>query len=155
MDQLQAVALPEALPPFSLDDLDQARVCDTPFEFEVTDDATGKGIGIFLSVIGGQAKRITDLTTKTLNERRIAEAMAQKTDPRNKRPHEHVVPIEDDLEFTTELVAIRVVGWRGRIKEPYSHANAVKLCKTNQPIRDQILEKSENLKNFPIGAPKN
>lgn len=140
----------QVLAPFSLDQLDQSKACEVPYEFEVIDENTGKGLGIFISVIGGQAKAIDEFTSKMINQRRIAEAMAAKTDPRGKRPH--VVPIEEDVEFSTEAIALRVVGWRGRIVEPYSHANAMRLCKQNQPIREQILAASNDLKNFPIGA---
>lgn len=131
---------------FSLDDLDVTKACEKGYEFEVSDDATGKGVGIFLTVLGAHADRITEYTKKSLNERRLEEAMAQKRDPRGKRPN--VVPIEEDIEFSTELVALRVIGWRG-IKEPYSHANAVRLCKSNPAIKEQILKESDNLANFP------
>ena len=40
---------------FKLDQLDQAKACEIPYEFELIDDATNEGIGIFLSVIGGHA----------------------------------------------------------------------------------------------------
>lgn len=148
--QVDQVAPAEELVQFSLDDLDQSKACETPYEFEVVDENNGKGIGIFISVIGGQAKVIDDFTSKMINQRRVAEAMAQKTDPRGKRPH--VVPIEEDFDFSMEVIALRVVGWRGRIKEPYSPKNALRLCKQNQPIREQILAASNDLKNFPIGA---
>lgn len=130
---------------YSLKDLDVTKACEQQYEFEVTDDATGKGVGIFLSIIGGHAERITEFTKRSLNDRRLAEAMHTKTDPRNKRPV--VIPIEDDIEFSTELVALRIVGWRG-IQEPYSHENAVTLCRTNPTIKEQILKESENLENF-------
>jgi hypothetical protein len=130
----------------SLKDLDVAQACEVPFEFEVKDEVTGKGTGLFLTVVGSHAERILDFTKKALNERRVAEAMAAKRDPRgrNAKP----VPVEEDIEFSTEIVALRVVGWRG-IEEPYSHENAIKLCTINPPIKEQILAVSEDLKNFP------
>jgi len=129
----------------SLNDLDVTKACEVQFEFEVKDE-DGKGTGIFLTVIGGHAQAISDFTKKRLNEYRVAEAMAEKRDPRGKTPR--VVSIEDDMEFSTELVAMRVTGWRG-ISEPYSHENAVKLCTINPPIKEQILAVSDDLKNFP------
>lgn len=130
----------------SLNDLDVTKSCEIEHEFEVVDDATGKGTGIFLTVIGGHAQRIVDFTKKEMNARRVAEAMNHKRDPRGKSPV--VVKIEEDIEFSTELVAMRVTGWRG-IEEPYSHENAVRLCTINPPIKEQILAVSEDLKNFP------
>jgi hypothetical protein len=130
----------------SLNDLDVAKACEVPFEFEVTDDATGKGTGLHLTVIGGHAQAIRDFSAKELNARRLAEAVAQKRDPRGKNPV--VVQIEDDIEFSTQLVAMRIVGWRG-ISEPYSHENAVKLCTINPPIKEQVLAVSDDLSHFP------
>lgn len=131
---------------FSLDDLDIAKACETPYEFEVTDDVTGKGTGLFLSVIGAHAQVLTDFTAKRLNERRRADAMAEKRDPRGKNPNVHLV--EEDIEFATELVALRVVAWRG-MKEPYSHESAIRLCTINPSIKEQILAVSEDLKKYP------
>ena len=131
---------------FSLDDLDVAKACEIEHEFEVTDDATGKGTGIFLTVIGGHAQVIADYSKKFLNERRVADAMHEKRDPRGKKPNVHLV--DEDIEFSTELVAMRITKWRGII-EPYSHENAVKLCTINPPIKEQVLAVSEDLKNFP------
>jgi hypothetical protein len=130
----------------SLDDLDVTKACEVEYEFEVVDDVNGKGTGFFLTVIGGHAQRVLDYTKKSLNERRVAEAMAAKRDPRGKNTK--AVPVEEDIEFSTELVALRVTGWRG-IKESYSHENAVRLCTINPPIKEQILAVSEDLKNFP------
>jgi len=131
---------------YSLSDLDVAKACETPYEFEVKDDDTGKGTGIFLSVIGGHAQVIADFIAKKLNERRTAEAMAEKRDPRGKRPH--VFQVEEDIEYNIEQIALRVVGWRG-ISDPYSHAAAVKLCTINPSIKDQVLAVSEDLKKYP------
>lgn len=132
---------------FSIDDLDIAKACETPYEFEVKDDETGKGTGFFLSVIGAHAQVVTDFTAKRLNERRHADAMHEKRDPRGKNPNVHLV--EEDIQFSTELVALRVVSWRGEIKEPYSHDNAVRLCTINPSIKEQILAVSEDLKKYP------
>ena len=136
---------------FSINDLDVAKACETPFEFEVKDDETGKGTDIFISVIGGHAKVLADCITNKLNERRTADAMSLKRDPRGKQTH--IVPVEDDIEYNTELIALRVTGWRG-ISEPYSHENAIKLCTINPSIKEQILAVSENLKNFPLAFTK-
>lgn len=132
---------------YSLDDLDVTKACEQQYEFEVRDESTGKGIGLFLTVIGGHAERITEFTKKSLNDRRMAEAMAAKRDPRGKEVR--IVPIEEDLQFSTELVAMRIVGWRG-IKEPYTPEGAVKLCTINPLIKEQVLAASDNLKNFPM-----
>lgn len=132
----------------SLKDLDVSKACETAHEFEVVDEVNGKGTGIFLTVIGGHAPAIQEFSKKEVNARRVAEAMAEKRDPRGKNPKAKVIPVEEDIDFLTELVAMRIVGWRG-IAEPYSHENAVRLCTTNPPIKEQILAVSEDLRNFP------
>ena len=130
---------------YSIDDLDVKKSCEIEHEFEVK-SAAGKGTGLFLSVIGDHAQRIEDFTKQQLNARRVADANHEKRDPRGKTPNVHLV--EEDIEFSTELVALRVVGWRG-LKEPYSHAAAVKLCTINPEIKEQILAASSDMKNFP------
>lgn len=132
---------------FSLNDLDVTKACEVEYEFEVKDEITGKGTGFFLTVIGGHAQRILDYTKKSLNERRVAEAMAAKRDPRGKSIN--VVPVEEDIDFSTQLVAMRVTKWRGEISDEFTPENALKLCTINPPIKEQILRASEDLKNFP------
>ena len=133
---------------YSLDDLDQAKACEVQYEFEVKDDVTAKGTGLFLSVIGEHAQVVQEFTKKELNERRVAEVMAKKRDPRGKNPESEVVPIEQDIDFSTELVAIRITGWRG-IKEEFSHKNAIRLCTINPSIKEQVLAVSQDLKKYP------
>jgi hypothetical protein len=127
---------------YSIDDLDVTKSCEDGYEFEVTDETTGEGSGVFLTVIGGHAQRIADFTKKMLNERRVAEAMHEK---RGKGPK--VTPVEEDMAFSIELIAMRVIAWRG-IKEPYSHENAVKLCTVNPLIKEQVLKASNDMANF-------
>lgn len=127
---------------FSLSDLDVTKSCESGFEFEVTDDATGKGTGVFLTVIGAHAPTVTNWVAKTLNERRKFDEMQEK---RGKKAA--IRSIEDDIDFGNEMVAIRVTGWRG-ISDEYTPENAIKLCKGNPPIKEQILRASEDLANF-------
>jgi hypothetical protein len=136
---------------YSLDDLNVSKSCETAFEFEVINSQTGKGVGVFISVLGAHCERLAALVKSTMNERRTADAMAAKRDPRNMQVH--VQPVETDLSDFIEQVAIRVVGWRG-ISEPYSPEAAIKLCTINPTIKDQILAKSEDLANFPLAVPQ-
>lgn len=133
---------------YSLDDLDQAKACEVPYKYEVKDEVTAKGTGLFLLIIGAHAQKVVDFSKKELDSRRVAEAMADKRDPRGKNPEAKVIPIDRDINFSTELVAIRIVGWEG-MEEPYSHENAIKLCTINPPIKEQVLGVSEDLKKYP------
>lgn len=134
---------------YSINDLDFTKSCEQHYEFELVDVSAGKGTGIHVTVIGGHAKRISDFTKKVLNENRVKEAMQEKIGTAAKPRL-----IEDDIAFSTELVALRIVGWRGEISDPYSHENAIRLCTVNPPIKEQILKASDDLSNFPLVAPK-
>ena len=133
---------------FSLADLDVTKQSEAGFEFEVQDDSTGKGVGVYLTVIGAHAPAVQKFTSKKLNERRVFDEMNER---RGKKGQ--VRKIEDDVEFGIELAAIRIVGWRG-ISDDFSAANAVQLCTVNPTIREQILKVSEDLANFTKGSHK-
>lgn len=140
-------------PAYSLAQLSQPNACETPYEFEVRDNED-KGTGFFLSVIGGEAPAVTEFVQRHLQGRRVKEALDKKADPRDKRVH--VVPIEQDVKFSNELVAIHVVDWRGEaVAEAYSPENAIELCEANPwSIREQILAKAGDMSLFPLGRPK-
>lgn len=133
---------------FSLNDLDITKQCEGGFEFEVTDDNTGKGTGVYLTVVGAHAESVQKFTSKKLNERRIFDDMNER---RGKKAQ--VRRIEDDVEFGIELAAIRIIGWRG-ISDEFSPENAIKLCTVNPTIREQILKASEDLANFTKASAK-
>lgn len=127
---------------FSLADLDVTKQSEQGFEFEVTDDASGKGTGIFLTVIGSHAAAVQNYTKKHVNEQRVIEAMQEK---RGKKVA--VRTIEEDIAFGAELAAIRVTGWRG-ISDAFTPEGAIRLCTINPPIKEQILKASDDLANF-------
>lgn len=131
----------------SLSDLNVEAQSEKPYEFEVVDDNNGKGTGIFLSVLGSHSKTISDFVAKTLNaQRRVAALKARKRDNKDT----DFTPVEDDIDFSIELAAIRIVAWRG-ITEPFSPENAQLLCRTNPIIKQQVIEASDDVKNFTKG----
>jgi len=127
---------------FSLDQLDLTKQCEGGFEFEVLDENTGKGTGIHLTVIGSHAPAVLAFTAKSLNARRVQDEMQEKRGKKAK-----LRTIEEDIEFGTELAAIRVIGWRG-ISDAFTPEGAIRLCTINPPIKEQILKASEDLANF-------
>ncbi len=133
---------------FSIAELDITKQSEAGFEFEVQDDSTGKGVGVYLTVIGAHAPAVQKFTSKKLNERRVFDEMNER---RGKKAQ--VRKIEDDVEFGIELAAIRIVAWRG-ISDEFSPANAVQLCTVNPTVREQILKASEDLSNFTKGSHK-
>jgi hypothetical protein len=129
----------------SLDDLDATKASEEAFEFEyILPD--GSGSGVFLQVLGGQSQRVIDETARLMNERRRKEAHIAAMS-RGRRKNDAFTPVEDDIAFGQRLAAIRLAGWRG-IKEKHTPELALKLCRSNQHLADQVSEVSEELGNF-------
>jgi hypothetical protein len=127
---------------FSLDDLNLVTASENSYEFEYL-KGDGRPTGVFISVIGSQAPKVQEWIRKTLNRRRSQEAIAAK------RGKEVERLVEDDEDFAIGAAAVRIVGWKG-IKEPYSPEGALKLCRNNSEVRDQVFEASNNLANFTL-----
>lgn len=125
----------------SIDDLNIVKRCEDGYEFEYL-DAQGKDTGIFFTVLGAHAEKVQKWAFKQLNNQRTQAAVQAK---RGKA--EVVRIVEDDVEFAHELMAIRIIGWRG-ITQPYSPELALTLCEKNPLIVEQVREASENLANF-------
>jgi len=125
----------------SIDDLDLCKASETPYEFEYL-DASGKGTGIFLLVIGAQSDKVKKWRNARINQQRQIEALNEK----RKRDPE-LRSVEDDIQFGVEYISIRIVGWRG-ISTPWTPENALKLCTINDEILDQVSKASETITNF-------
>jgi hypothetical protein len=126
----------------SLSALNVEKACDTPFTLSIIDEQSGKATGIEIDIIGAHSKVIADLVAKAVNGKRTAAAMAAK-----KGKDTPADKVEDDIAFSYELAAKRIVGWRG-IEEPFTPELAFELVKTNPQIREQIMQSSENMANF-------
>lgn len=124
----------------SINDLDIISKCDEGFEFEFLDQ-NGKGTGVFFTVIGAHSPKVQDWVNRQLNIRRRQEAMDAK------RGKSEVRPIEDDIDFGMELMSMRIIAWKG-IDDPCTPENALRLCKVNPLVVEQVKEASENLANF-------
>lgn len=127
----------------SISDLDLSSASDTGHEFEVISPKTGKGLGVFITVLGDQSEKVAGFTRKRQNEKRREAALAI----RRGRPSDDVDTVEDDESFVVEACIVRVVAWRG-LAEDFNEANARLLFTTNREIRRQVLEESANLANF-------
>lgn len=128
----------------SLADLDTQKKCEDAVEMEVV-SPSGKGLGIFLSVIGGQSPTVQNWVNKALNQRRRADFINERKGKKGE-----VRAIEDDIEFGTEVIAIRIKGWRG-ISDEYTPENALRLCTINSDICTQVREFTEDISNFTKG----
>jgi hypothetical protein len=130
----------------SLTQLDARKASETEFEFEYLID--GAETGIFFSVIGGQAKRVTDAITRLINGQRRRAAVAELKAKSGGQKEEAVfTPFEEDVEFSNQSAALRLTGWRG-ITEDFSPELALSLCESNADIRQKVLDQSNKIGNF-------
>lgn len=125
----------------SLKDLNLNEKCAEGYKFEFL-DAEGKGTGIHFTVLGAHAPSVQKWVNTKINERRKHDAVQAK-----RGKIDEVRPVEDDIDFGYEYVAIRIIGWDG-ITESYSPENALALCEMNPLVVEQVKAASEELGNF-------
>ncbi len=130
----------------SIAKLDARHAAETEHEFEYF--INGAETGVFFSVIGGQAKRVTDEIARLINGQRrraaVAEMQAKSAGP---KAEPVFTTFEEDLDFTNRSAALRITGWRG-ITEPFTPELALQLCESNADIRKQVVDQSDNIANF-------
>lgn len=126
----------------SLSDLNVAKQCEDGFEFEYLDANGGRvGAGVFLTVLGAHAPVVQKWANSRLNQFRRHDSVQAK------RGKDVIREIEQDIEFGTEFMSIRIVSWRG-ITEEWSPENALRLCESNPLLVEQVKTASENFANF-------
>lgn len=129
----------------SLASLNIEKQCDTPYSLAIIDEATGKETGIVLQVIGSHSPKISKLVAKAVNAKRTASALAAKKGGKDAP----VEKVEDDIEFSYELTANKIVGWSG-IEEEYTPELAYTLVSTNPVIREQVSQASDDMRNYTV-----
>ena len=136
----------------SLDDIDAVQLGETPYEFEyILDD--GRHTGVFLSVYGSQTNRVQSAINALNNERRKQQAVADAAAAAS-GGEVTVRPVEEDQEHGKRLAAVRLAGWRG-LKDKFTEANALRLCKVNADIAAVVVQKANNIGNFmKVSLPK-
>jgi hypothetical protein len=137
--------------PISLKSLDARAASEVPFKFEYL-LADGTGSGVFLHVLGGQSKTVTEEVNRLMNLRRSADAVQAIAARTGGRKADSFVTVESDIEFGQRIAAVRLVGWDG-ITEPYDPDLALELCKSNTDISNQVAEKSSDMGNFMKSSP--
>lgn len=130
----------------SLESLDLCKACDEAVSLNPL-DANGEELGIELLVLGAHSQAIQDALNKKINKQRAKQAIDARSSRR--KPADYT-PIEDDIQFGIESVAVRIAGWSG-ITEEYSPEMAIKLCTINPDICRQVREFSEDIGNFTKG----
>jgi hypothetical protein len=107
---------------------------ETPIEFEVISEITGRPIDLHISVTSAHAKAVSSLLKSKLTQiQRINDLHDSAS-----------IPIANDLELEILSAAGRIVGWRG-IVEPFTRENAIILCSTNPYIRQQVINVSNDI----------
>jgi hypothetical protein len=128
----------------SIESLNLQKQCGESVPMPVLDLEGNPIPGIELYVLGSHAPSVKEWLYKQLNQER--QAIALKTRRKGKAGLD-VTPIEDDIEFGNEAVAVRIVGWKG-LTEPWSPEQALRLCTINPEILRQVREFTEELRNF-------
>ncbi len=127
--------------------LNITNVCDTPVEFEYMGEDGVTNTGFYVSVLGQYSKRVQDFILQLENKDRMREFESRK-----RGKGETFKKAEQDMSDTIEAVAVRVVGWRGKVLgqevPEYSEENAIELIKVNPIIRTKVIEISNDIGNF-------
>jgi hypothetical protein len=135
---------------FDLSALDQVAQSNAGFEFEYISEAYG-ATGIFFSVVGEQADVVKEWVRKRVDQSRYQDNM------RKLKNKDYVKPFKEDEQDSRESAAIRIVGWRGLLKDvkaqvpepvPFSYETALHLCTVNQEIFNQVLKNSNDFSNL-------
>jgi hypothetical protein len=133
-------------PAISLNSFDARSASETPFEFEFI-HPNGEASGLFLSVLGGQSKQVTDEVNRLMNERRRKEHARDINARTGGRKVDDFTTVESDIAFGQRVAAVRIVGWRG-IPEQFTPELALELCQSNADIATQVNAMSADVGNF-------
>lgn len=124
-----------------LSDLNLKEQTEKPYCMEYINEH-GQPTGLFLLVIGDQSPSVQAWRNKQWNAERVHNHMNEKRGVKK-----DVTLIEEDIDFGTEYVSRRIVGWKG-LDDPWSPEGAFRLCQINPLIMEQVKAASENIGNF-------
>ena len=124
----------------SIEDINTRAYASKGHEFEL-EYPKGKGLGVFLTILGDQAQAVEDFEVD-LSDKRMQESLASAQDgkptPRSTR---------QTLRDNIERAVVRVTGWRG-VEEAFSTDLARRFLTNNPDFVDQILTESRKRGNF-------
>jgi len=119
---------------------------EQPFEFEFLlpgDEPSG----FFLSIIGSQSDTIEKASNALTDNERRAELVVAAQAAKARADHPPIRPVAETIKGGREMVAKRIVGWRG-IDVPYSPEKALELVNQNLEVYNQVLKNSNDIRNF-------
>lgn len=114
--------------------------CEAPYEFEYLIGGK-KPSGFFIKVLGSESRTVKHAIRDKADAIRFEDKTKELNDPT------YVRSTHDEARLNDEMVALRVVGWRG-ISKAFSQNAAIELIENNSEIRDQVLAESNKLGNF-------
>jgi len=137
--------------------MDTVSACNKGGEIEITHPVTGKGIGLFISILGNDSDVVTEYLSEKQDKREREAAYAKK---RGKEPELRTSEVRKQENL--ELLAVCTTGWRtvgaDGVSEPtaefndkkheYSIPNAIALYKKFPSIYEQVNAGISQLENF-------
>lgn len=131
---------------FDIFEQDYSKAAESAFEFELK-LPTGADSGAKLQVIGGQSSTIRNYNKRKYQEYQQRQQIAKR------KGKDDELSLDEAEELAIENAAVRLVGWKG-IQEkgkdvPYSKEKANEILKQHPWIREQIIQESEDILNFP------
>ena len=114
-----------------LSSLDVVKSSNEGAEFELVHPVTGKGLGIFISVLGNDSDTY----------RHAVEVRAQRTLRKSKKQRQQI-SLEEAENQAIEILAACTIGWTGLVENgkeiPFSESNARALYKKYPWMKDQV-----------------
>lgn len=108
-----AIAAATEATPFDLGAIDTVSAMDEGAEFEVKHPVTGKGVGIFITVLGKHSQVFRDIVDER-NDRRTKEAAARAISG-EEAP---MTSAEEVHSRAVELIAACTIAWRSETRSP-------------------------------------
>lgn len=126
---------------------DPSVIAEAGYEFEIL-LPTGAGTGAKIRVRGENAKTVRDYGRRVFQERQMQAQMAKR---RGKEPED--LTLEDAEKLSIEGAAVRVISWEGIAEDkkevPCTPENVKRILKDYPFIREQVMEASNDISNFP------
>jgi hypothetical protein len=126
----------------SFKDMNLVSTADKPFEFAYIDPNTQKETEFKVKVIGSHSNIVTDAVLENADAQRRSDKLSER-----KGKEIEIRKAKDDVQFSVELTAKRIIGWSG-IDIDYSPEKAIELCTINPELRKQVNDASDEIKNF-------
>ena len=128
----------------SLADFDIDSLSENAYEFELKHPVSGVSTGVFMSVIGDNSDAVIAASKKYF----AAKAKFDETTQKRGKAVDYEQVFDTFEKRNIEMIASRIVGWRGINDFEYSRENAMDLVKRWGWVQEQVLEESKELGNF-------